>query len=153
MAQVAARAGVSEPTLYRHFPTKRDLFAALATMQFSRVTQGLAPHDLDELASALRTVYRRAEEMEGVVRWTLAAPDPDGVPRPNVDARLAMLRTALADALASLDEGDREPLLHTVLLLTAPMAWLYWRDYLGLSTDAAADLAAWAIRRLAANQA
>jgi hypothetical protein len=59
----------------------------------------------------------------------LAATDPQRVPRPNVAARLAMLRT--------------------VLLLTSPMAWLYWKDYLGLQPDAAAATAGWAIRTLA----
>src|ERR1700737_66869 len=43
MAAVARRAGVSEPTLYRHFPAKRDLFAALAGHLFRVVSAGLAP--------------------------------------------------------------------------------------------------------------
>jgi hypothetical protein len=40
-------------------------------------------------------------------------------------------------------------LLRTVLLLTSPMAWLYWKDYLGLDPAAAADTAGWAITTLA----
>jgi hypothetical protein len=32
------------------------------------------------------------------------------------------------------------------------MAWLYWRDYLELESDAAADTAAWAIERLTRTQ-
>ena len=40
MTAVAKRAEVSEPTLYRHFPTKRDLFAALAGHQFRTVPPG-----------------------------------------------------------------------------------------------------------------
>ena len=44
MAAVAKRAAVSEPTLYRHFPTKRDLFAALAGYQFRTVPTGSPRH-------------------------------------------------------------------------------------------------------------
>lgn len=151
MAAVAKRAGVSEPTLYRHFPTKRDLFAALAGYQFQAVAAGLAPASPDDLADTVRTVYERSAGLENVVRWTLAATDPQRVPRPNVAARLAMLRTALGDQ-ASSDDDAAQFLLRTVLLLTSPMAWLYWKDYLGLQPEAAAATAGWAIRTLARAQ-
>jgi AcrR family transcriptional regulator len=149
MAAVAKRAGVSEPTLYRHFPTKRDLFAALAGYQFRAVAAGLAPASADELVEAVRVVFDRSADMENVVRWTLAATDPERVPRPNVQARLAMLRTALRDVIADLDADRTELLLRAVLLLTSPMAWVYWNDYLGLDPAAAAATAGWAIKALA----
>ncbi len=38
-----------------------------------------------------------------------------------------------------------------MLLLSSPMAALYWKDYLGLSQDEAAQTAAWGIRTLAAH--
>lgn len=148
MAAVAKRAAVSEPTLYRHFPTKRDLFAALAGYQFRAVAAGLAPASADDLAEAVQTVFQRSAGMENVIRWTLAATDPERVPRPNVQARLAMLRTALGDA-AEGDDDAAQFLLRTVLLLTSPMAWLYWKDYLGLGPAAAAATTGWAIRTLA----
>jgi AcrR family transcriptional regulator len=148
MAAVAKRAAVSEPTVYRHFPTKRDLFAALAGYQFRAVAAGLAPASADDLADVVGRVFQRAAGMEHVVRWTLAATDPERIPRPNVEARLAMLRTALGDQAVGDDEAGRF-LLRTVLLLTSPMAWLYWKDYLGLEPAAAAATAGWAIRTLA----
>jgi AcrR family transcriptional regulator len=149
MAAVAKRAAVSEPTLYRHFPTKRDLFAALAGYQFRTVAAGLAPASADDLADAVGTVFQRSADMENVIRWTLAATDPQRVPRPNVAARLAMLRTALG---AQADSDDAQFLLRTVLLLTSPMAWLYWKDYLGLDPAAAAATAGWAIKTLSRAQ-
>jgi len=147
MAAVAQRAGVSEPTLYRHFPTKRDLFAALAGYQFQTVAAGLAPASADELTDAVRTVYQRSAAMENLIRWTLAATDPARVPRPNVQARLDMLRTALGGQAGTGDDSE-QLLLRTVLLLTSPMAWLYWKDYLGLDPAVAAETAGWAIKAL-----
>jgi AcrR family transcriptional regulator len=149
MAAVAKRAGVSEPTLYRHFPAKRDLFAALAGYQFRTVAAGLAPASVDDLTDAVRSVFQRSADMENVVRWTLAAADPERVPRPNVQARLAMLRTALGDQTETGDDAALF-LVRTVLLLTSPMAWLYWKDYLGLDPADAAATAGWAIKALAA---
>jgi AcrR family transcriptional regulator len=148
MTAVAKRAGVSEPTVYRHFPTKRDLFAALADHQFRTVTSGLAPVSADELAQVVRTVFQRSADIEATIRWTLAAPDPERVPRPNAQARLAMLRTALRDVLEDLDDDTAQFLLRTVLLLTSPMAWLYWKDYIGLEPAAAAHTTGWAIKTL-----
>jgi AcrR family transcriptional regulator len=52
MAAVARRAAVSEPTVYRHFPTKRDLFAALASGQFLSVAVLL-------LTSPMTWLYRK----------------------------------------------------------------------------------------------
>jgi AcrR family transcriptional regulator len=150
MAAVAKQAGISEPTLYRHFPTKRDLFAALAGYQFRTVAAGLAPASPDDLADAVRTVFLRSAAMENVVRWTLAATDPQRVPRPNVQARMDMLRAALGDHTRSDDEAQF--LLRAVLLLTSPMAWLYWKDYLGLDPADAAATAGWAIKTLTRTQ-
>jgi AcrR family transcriptional regulator len=150
MAAVAKQAGVSEPTLYRHFPTKRDLFAALAGYQFRTVAAGLTPATPDDLADAVRTVFLRSAAMENVIRWTLAATDPQRVPRPNVQARMDMLRTALGDHARSDDEAQF--LLRAVLLLTSPMAWLYWKDYLGLDPADAAATAGWAIKTLTRTQ-
>lgn len=148
MSAVATRAGVSEPTLYRHFPTKRDLFAALATRQYRAMVEGVAPRSREALIDAVATVFGRTLDNEQAIRWTLAAPDRERVPRPNVHARTAMLQEAAADGLAALPPDEQEHLIRLLLLLSSPMAMLYWNDYLGLTADDAARSAAWAITRL-----
>lgn len=76
---------------------------------------------------------------------------PAAPPRPNVEARLAMLRTALGGQAGG-DDDAAQFLLRGVLLLTSPMAWLHWRDYLGLEPADAAATAGWAIKTLARAQ-
>jgi AcrR family transcriptional regulator len=144
--QLARAASVSEPTVYRYFPSKRDLFGALATLQFERATEGLDPRTPDELAGALPTIFRRALELEGLLRWTLATP-LGSTGRPTRGRRLDMLRRA--SSAEATDPQTAEHLPRLLLLLSSPMAALYWKDYLGLSMDEAAQSAAWAIRVLA----
>jgi hypothetical protein len=112
------------------------------------VAAGLAPASADGLAEAVHAVFQRSAEMENTVRWTLAAPDPERVPRPNARTRLGVLRTALREVLQDLDDDTAQLFLRTILLLTSPMAWLYWKDYLGLDPETAADTAGWAITTL-----
>jgi AcrR family transcriptional regulator len=88
MAAVAAQAGVSEPTLYRHFPTKKNLFAALGSELFRKTTAGVAPSSLDELIEFLPKLYEQFAAMEATTRWNLAAPK-DEVVRPTDHARIA----------------------------------------------------------------
>ena len=145
--QLARAAGVSQPTVYRYFPTKRDLFGALATLQFEHVTAGLDPRTPDELAAALPTIFARALEVEGLLRWTLATP-LGSTGRPTRKRRLDMLHRVASAGVD--DPSAAEHLPRLLLLLSSPMAALYWKDYLGLSKDEAAQTAAWGIRALAA---
>ena len=148
--QLARAAGVSQPTVYRYFPTKRDLFGALATLQFERATVGLEPRTPDELAAALPTIFRRALELEGLLRWTLASP-LGSTGRPTAERRLSMLHRA---SNAEVDDPQTaEHLPRLLLLLSSPIAALYWMDYLGLSIDEAAQTASWGVRALAAHRA
>jgi AcrR family transcriptional regulator len=148
MPRVAARAKVSEPTLYRNFPSKQALFDALAHQQFRTITAGLDPRSVPDLQAAVYQVFQRAATIEPLIRWTLATPLATGAARPSRPERVAMLRRALGS-----DAPDTEVDLHRerlLLLLTSPLVAIYWRDYLGLSVDDAAHTAAWAIGELTA---
>lgn len=148
MTSVAEQAGVSEPTLYRHFPTKRDLFTALGSELYRRTTSGVAPSSLDELVAFLPALYESFAAMEAVTRWNLVAPKGEAV-RPGVEERLPILRKALGDALADLPEAEAQHMLRVSLLLTSPTCLLYWQDYLGVSVEEAAETAAWLARQIA----
>ena len=147
MAAVAEHAGVSEPTLYRHFPTKRDLFGALGSNLYRRTTAGVAPSSLDELIEFLPMLYEQFADMEAIARWNLAAPKDEAV-RPTATERLPILRKALGPTLEDLNPEESDALLRGLLLLTSPTSLLYWQDYLGITVDEAAQTASWLIRRL-----
>ena len=148
MAVVAERAGVSEPTLYRHFPNKRTLFAALGSNLYRKSTAGVALSTIDDLIEFLPTLYQQLAEMEATTRWNLAAPQ-DEVVRPDASERFAILRDALGATLDDLAPEESDALLRGLLLLTSPIGpLLYWQDYLGITVEEAADTAARLVRRL-----
>lgn len=147
MAAVAEQAGVSEPTLYRHFPNKRDLFGALGSDLYRQTTAGVAPSSVDELIEFLPSLYEQFEGMEATTRWNLAAPKDEAV-RPTATERLPILQEAVGDTLEGLDPNESDALLRGLLLLTSPTSLLYWQDYLGISVDEAAQTAGWLIRRI-----
>lgn len=147
MAAVAATAGVSEPTLYRHFPTKRDLFAALGSDLYDETISGVAPADVGELVEFIPVLYKKFAEMEATTRWNLAAPR-DEVVRPEVTERLPILQQAVGSTLEDLTPDQSEALLRGLLLLTSPTSLLYWQDYLDIGVEEAAATASWLIERL-----
>jgi AcrR family transcriptional regulator len=101
VARVAERAGVATGTVYRHFPSKGDLFAEV----FRRASQ----REVDVLAgiAAGSAAERLAAMVEAFVRRALAAPvrayaliaEPVD---PAVEAERLVFRRAYADAIAVL---------------------------------------------------
>jgi AcrR family transcriptional regulator len=65
MSTVAAAAGISRPTLYRWFPTKSDLLAAISAYEIDQFDLGL-----DEVIAAHRAPRRRLDAaLRYVVRY------------------------------------------------------------------------------------
>lgn len=101
LSAVAAAAGVSRPTLYRWFPTKEDLFAALTEYEQAQFDEGIR----DEIA-AHRTPARR---LDATLRYLLAYLDESmGLDPIGVDP---------AFALRSLNEGMPQQIATLVRLL------------------------------------
>lgn len=65
MDELAARVGVSKPTLYNQFPTKEDLIAAMATQLIERVTTQL------EAVSGATPLARLLGFLQSLVRLQL----------------------------------------------------------------------------------
>jgi AcrR family transcriptional regulator len=103
IAPVAQRAGIAAGTVYRYFPSKTDLVAAL-TAALSRhemaalaAAAGAAPGPLSALAAAITTFAARALAGRRLAYALLAEPV-----EPEVDAARASYRQALAAELETL---------------------------------------------------
>jgi AcrR family transcriptional regulator len=103
IAPVAQRAGIAAGTVYRYFPSKTDLVAALTATLSQRemaalaAAAGAAPGPLSALAAAITTFAARALAGRRIAYALLAEPV-----EPEVDAARASYRQALAAELEGL---------------------------------------------------
>jgi AcrR family transcriptional regulator len=98
--EVARRADVGIATVFRHFPTKRDLVEATLTRHFEELTDhALALADSDDAAAALRELVTTMVE-SGATKITLAnVLTETGEFPPRVRAASAALRNAAGGVL------------------------------------------------------
>lgn len=152
---VAREAGVSIPTIYRHFGTKSDLLhelyphlarrAGLALARFEDIPQPRSP---DELRALLRAVYGRIEAVgqDDLAVAALSGPAADEVRRVSMPRRLAAFRSMVDTIMPGLGEIERDRIARVLVVLTSSSALQTWREYLGSSADEAADDVDWVVR-------
>jgi AcrR family transcriptional regulator len=143
---VAEEAGVSVPTVYRHFGTKRELLDALGPYVIEKTH--LMPEsplpDLGELRDLARDVYRRHSEMDLTLRAAMASELGGVIRREHMPERLAMMRPAVVAAAPELDEPTVDRLSMILVLLLSSAVMRAMRDYFELTGDDAADHVGWA---------
>lgn len=150
MPAVAQEAGVSLRTVYRHFPTKRELLTALAFHLDARIEYSAEPYprDLDELTDHIRVYFRGLDRMSDADRAIWASQLGGEVRDASMQIKLAMIASGLAPATASLPEAERTRLFNVVTTLFSRFTLQRMKDDLGLSADEAAESVVWAIQTL-----
>jgi AcrR family transcriptional regulator len=145
---VAREAGVSVPTVYRHFATKAALIDAMSPFFASKIGMGAVPSQvsLTELEATLRTFFRGVEHLGDLERAAMLSPVGEQARRAQMPARQRAMR-AVADGLTpDLPPATRARLGRLLLLLTTTSSFRTMHEHLGLSTDDAAADVAWLIR-------
>jgi len=150
---VAREAGVSVPTIYRHFGTKRDLLAAVYPHVVRRagLNELVVPRSMDELLDGLRSYFERTDSLGDLARVAMASPGSEAVRALNMPDRLAMFRRLADSIVPKPSEADRDRIARLLVILTASSALRLWRDQLGSSVDEAADDVDWVIRAVIAS--
>jgi AcrR family transcriptional regulator len=147
---VAREAGVSIPTIYRHFGSKAGLLAALGPYVTTKA--GLIPDPmpatLDDIGGSVRAVYHNLDEMDGTLRAAMASQLGQEVRQAAMPMRRSMHRDVIRRSARELDDDDVEQLTDLSVVLLSSGTFRVFRDYLGLSVDEAADRTRWALQTL-----
>ncbi len=145
---VAREAGVSVPTIYRHFGTKHNLIAAVYPHVVRRagLDRAVFPRSIDELREGVRAYFKRFESFDDLARVAMASPAAEEARRINMPERLALSRQLADSIVPRLAERDRDRIARLLIVLTTSSAVRMWLDQLGASADEAADDIDWVIR-------
>lgn len=144
--RIAQRAGVSERSVFQHFPDREQLFEAVALQQYERVRPMLRPIDpalpLPERLDAFvaqRTWY--FEMVKGVRRAALLLePDSQAVARwlqRTRRAKAAEVRKVFGTEIESAPEAERPTLTAALVAAAAWPAWESYRFHQGLGAGRA----------------
>jgi AcrR family transcriptional regulator len=150
---VAREAGVSVPTVYRHFATKRDLLAAVYphVVRQAGLSELVIPRSMDELLDGLQAHFERTDSLGDLARVAMASPASEAVRALNMPDRLAMFRRIADSVVPKPSAADRDRIARVLVILTASSALRLWRDQLGSSVEEVADDVDWVIRAVIAS--
>jgi AcrR family transcriptional regulator len=144
---VAREAGVSVPTVYRHFGTKRDLLAAVFphVLRGSGLDELVPPRSIDELGQGVRALFERIDSAGDLARAAAASPAVEEVRRVDMPARLELSRRLADSIVPKLAPVDRDRVARLLTILVSASALRVWRDHLGSSVEEAASDIDWVI--------
>ena len=144
---VAREAGVSVPTVYRHFGTKRGLLAAVFPHVVRRagLDELVPPRSIDELGHSVRALFERIDSAGDLARAAAASPAAEEVRRVDMPARLEMSRRLADSIMPKLTPGDRDRIARLLTILISASALRVWRDHLGSTVEEAASDIDWVI--------
>jgi AcrR family transcriptional regulator len=148
--EIAQSAGVSERTVYRHFPDRDALLAGL-TARLMRSFEGrqdpLTPtiDTVDDLKAAVITLMAGLEEFHVAARAeALFNADPRRF-SPDTRANSAQFPGVIAAILPELGPQDCRHLAAVIRCLLSAQAWLRMREEFGVSGHDAGPMVAWVL--------
>lgn len=145
---VAREAGVSVPTVYRHFRTKPELLAALYphAARKAGVDAIADPRSLDELQPMVRALLERLDNLDDLSRAAMASPVASEVRSATMPTRLQRIRRLTDSIEPKLRKADRDRITRLLAVLMTSSSLRMWRDHLGLSVDDVAKEIDWIVR-------
>ncbi len=147
---IAAAAGVSERTVYRHFPDRNALLDGLS--QRLPLLDGARPSfgagGLDDLAPTSRRLMELLDEHYVTARAeAVFNADPRRFAA-DTQANTREMRELLANGLPELDERDQLRIAAVIRCLVSTQAWLRMREEFGVPGTESGPVVAWVIETI-----
>jgi TetR/AcrR family transcriptional regulator, regulator of autoinduction and epiphytic fitness len=156
-AEIAARAGVSERSVFQHFPDREALLEAVAREQYQRVVPTLVPVDsslplserIEQFVAQRARLYERIagvrragllieHESTSVAGWLATARQQ----------KAAEVERVFRRELDATPPDEREPLRAALVMVSSWSAWESWRAHQKLSVARARAALATALTAL-----
>jgi AcrR family transcriptional regulator len=148
-AAVAATAGVQERTVYRHFPRKEDLGAALWDWIVAHLTHAdFAARDEGQLVAAMRESFAGFDADAPLIRAMLHSPQGLDVRRRQQPMRRAMFESCVDSAAPGTPPQVRERAAAALQVLYSAASWDLLRSFWDMDATEAADVIELGIRSL-----
>lgn len=146
---VARDAGVSVPTVYRHFPAKADLLTAIYPHLERRAGLGrlALPRSVDEIGATVRAMFDRVESFDDLARAASASPVAEEMRRLSLPGRMAIGRELLDTVRPPLAADVRDRIARLLVVLLTSSSLRTWRQ-LDTTPDEAAEDIQWIVRAL-----
>jgi AcrR family transcriptional regulator len=139
-ASVAAEAGVQERTVYRHFPKKEDLEAALWDWIVHRLTHtDFAVRDEEQLVAAMRESFAGFDAGAPLIQAMLHSSQGLNVRRSQQPARRAMFEACVDSAAPGLPAQVRDRAAAVLQVLYSAASWDLLRSLRDMDAVEAAD--------------
>ena len=146
---LATTTGVPERTIYRYFPTREALLAAVFDWTNARIGfDGELPTDGDGAVALVRRVFPGFDEHAPVVRELLLSRDGLDVRLSSMDARRRAALALVRNEAPGLDRTTTRRVAAVVQLLTTASTWQTLTQYWDVDGDEAAETVALAIELL-----
>ncbi|MDZ4825091.1 MAG: helix-turn-helix domain-containing protein [Actinomycetota bacterium] len=145
---IAERAGVSQPTVYRHFPDRQALLEGLTARVEGLIDSDMTVQSLDDLvAKGTAALMVTEANAAAATAEALLNADPRRLSRASRE-RSEQLLQLVAESLP--DYGERDHVLITALLrnLYSAQTWLRMREEFGIPGQESGPVIAWAFQTL-----
>jgi TetR/AcrR family transcriptional regulator of autoinduction and epiphytic fitness len=156
-AEIAGRAGVSERSVFQHFPDREALLEAVAREQYQRVVPTLVPVDsslplAERIEQFVQQRSRLYERIGGVRRAGLLIEHESTSVAGWIDTarqqKAAEVERVFRRELDDTRPDEREPLRSALVMVCSWTAWDSWRTHQKLSVARARAALTAAIRAL-----
>lgn len=147
-AAIAEAAQVQERTVFRHFPSKPELFAALWHVFDEDMGPNVMVETEAEYIAAPQRVFPAFDRNEALMRalWTL--PEGRAIRLALNDRRKSAVRKAGAAAVSGLNAEEARWLIAVAQLLYSGAAWSTMKDYWGFTGEEAGRASSFALELL-----